>query len=284
MNNVFYRPRNAAIYYYTGTQTNLQISNNIVDGVTKLLTSVPSGTTTAATMFTDPKVVNAVIEPYDFHLLTVSPAINAGVNLPEVTTDYDGVSRSDGLTDVSASEYAGGVIQKVATPTISPNGGTITDPTMVTIDTTTPGATMRYTVDGSVPGSSSPVYTAPLTISATTTVKAVASASGMTNSDVATASFQLEPWQVDTTPPTVAITSPWDGSRVGGGWTTISAAADDNVGVASVTFAVDGQTIATDTSAPYSTSHRFPKGTHTITVIATDTTGNTGFASITVYR
>ena len=199
MNNTFYSPRNAAIYYYTGTQTNLQISNNIVYGSTKLMTSVPSGTAISATMFTDPQLVDAVIEPYDFHLLAVSPAINAGVNLPEVTTDFDGVARADGKTDISAYEFVGGVIQKAAAPLISPDGGTVTGPITLTISTATPGATIRYTLDGSVPRSSSPVYTAPLTIRTPTTVKAIASASGMTDSDVTTANFQLATPSVDTT-------------------------------------------------------------------------------------
>jgi hypothetical protein len=106
MNNVFYSPRNAAVYYYDGTQTNLQIRNNIVYGTTKVIGAVPSGTTVSANMFTDPKVANAVSEPFDFHLLTGSPAVNAGLNLPEVTADYDGVARIDGSTDISALEFA----------------------------------------------------------------------------------------------------------------------------------------------------------------------------------
>ena len=142
------------------------------------MTSAPSGTAISRTMFTDPQLVDAVIEPYDFHLLAVSPAINAGVNLPEVTTDFDGVARADGKTDISAYEFVGGVIQKAASPLISPDGGTVTDPITMTISTATPGATIRYTLDGSVPRSSSPVYTAPLTIRTPTTVKAIASASG----------------------------------------------------------------------------------------------------------
>jgi hypothetical protein len=39
----------------------------------------------------------------------------------------------------------------VAPPAISPAGGTYTTPQTVTLSTTTPGASIRYTTDGSAP-------------------------------------------------------------------------------------------------------------------------------------
>src|SRR5207253_789476 len=101
---------------------NLQVSNNVVYGVSKLWTAAVPGVTTAATTFADPRLVNAVTQPYDFRLLASSPAADAGVRLPEVTVDYFGVARTDGRTDVGASEFAGGVIQQAATPVISSSG------------------------------------------------------------------------------------------------------------------------------------------------------------------
>ena len=41
--------------------------------------------------------------------------------LDSVTVDYYGLARTDGKTDISASEFVGGVIQQVATPTIAPD-------------------------------------------------------------------------------------------------------------------------------------------------------------------
>ncbi|MBM9507639.1 chitobiase/beta-hexosaminidase C-terminal domain-containing protein [Streptomyces sp. KK5PA1] len=79
----------------------------------------------------------------------------------------------------------------VATPTFSPAGGTFTTAQSVTIADATSGATIHYTLDGSTPTASSPTYTGALTISATTTVKAYAVASGLTDSAVATASFTI---------------------------------------------------------------------------------------------
>ncbi len=62
---------------------------------------------------------------------------------------------------------------KVATPSYSPAGGTYTSARTVTITSATSGAAIRYTTDGSTPSATSPVYTGPVTIDTTTTLKAV---------------------------------------------------------------------------------------------------------------
>lgn len=82
----------------------------------------------------------------------------------------------------------------------------------------------------------------------------------------------------DTTPPTVAITSPASGSLVSG-TITVSADASDEVGVAGVQFQVDGTPLdAEDTGAPYSVTWDTTaagNGSHTLTAVARDGAGNT---------
>ncbi len=80
----------------------------------------------------------------------------------------------------------------VATPTFSPAGGTFTSAQNVTISCATDGATIHYTTDGTTPTESSPTYSAPIRISATTTIKAIAVKSGWTNSAAASATFTLK--------------------------------------------------------------------------------------------
>jgi len=83
---------------------------------------------------------------------------------------------------------------QVAAPAFTPNGGTFTTFTVsgITITSTTSGASIRYTTDGSTPTSTSgTVYSAPIWVSPTTTVKAIAYQTGMTDSGVATASFRF---------------------------------------------------------------------------------------------
>jgi glucose/arabinose dehydrogenase/PKD repeat protein len=80
----------------------------------------------------------------------------------------------------------------------------------------------------------------------------------------------------DTTPPTVAISSPAGGALVRG-TVTISATASDNSGtVASVQFFVDGAALgAPDTAAPFTASWTTSgSGPHTLTARATDAAGN----------
>jgi YVTN family beta-propeller protein len=83
---------------------------------------------------------------------------------------------------------------------------------------------------------------------------------------------------IDTTPPTVSVTSPAGGAQVTG-TVAIAATASDTVGVASVTFLADGIAIATDTSSPYSASWNtagVAGGSHTIRAEARDAAGNVG--------
>jgi hypothetical protein len=77
-----------------------------------------------------------------------------------------------------------------AAPTFSPTGGPFTTPVSVTMSSTTSGATIRYTTDGSVPtATTGTVYTGPVTLSATTTLKAIATAPGFTPSPTTSATY-----------------------------------------------------------------------------------------------
>lgn len=80
---------------------------------------------------------------------------------------------------------------KVATPTFTPAAGSYSSAQSVTISCTTSGATIHYTTDGSTPTASSPTYSSAITVSSTKTIKAIAVKSGMTNSDVASATYTI---------------------------------------------------------------------------------------------
>ena len=81
--------------------------------------------------------------------------------------------------------------QTAQIPTFSPAAGLYTSPISVTIATETANASIYYTTDGSTPSTNSTLYTAPFTISQTTTVKAIATADGYANSSVATATYSF---------------------------------------------------------------------------------------------
>ena len=60
---------------------------------------------------------------------------------------------------------------------------------VVSLSSATPGATIDYTVDGSAPTASSPIYEAPFLVASNLTVNAIATAAGDSNSSVASKSF-----------------------------------------------------------------------------------------------
>jgi len=80
-----------------------------------------------------------------------------------------------------------------ATPTLTPAAGSYTSAQTVTMADTTPGATIYYTTNGTTPSTASSLYSAssPPTVSATTTIEAIAVASGYTNSAVASATYTI---------------------------------------------------------------------------------------------
>lgn len=71
-----------------------------------------------------------------------------------------------------------------ATPVASPAAGTFDTSTSVTLTTATSGADIYYTVDGSTPSADSTKYSTAISLSATTTIKAIAIKEGYYDSTV----------------------------------------------------------------------------------------------------
>ena len=82
----------------------------------------------------------------------------------------------------------------VAAPMIYPEAGTYSSALDVTMSTTTAGATIRYTTDGSTPTTADgTVYSVPVHVADTLTLKAVAYRSGWTTSPVTSAQYTIAP-------------------------------------------------------------------------------------------
>lgn len=77
----------------------------------------------------------------------------------------------------------------VTTPTSTPAAGTFDTSTSVTLATTTTGADIYYTTDGSTPTTESTKYTTAITVSSTTTIKAIAVKDGWYDSEVLSATY-----------------------------------------------------------------------------------------------
>lgn len=81
----------------------------------------------------------------------------------------------------------------VAAPEFSPQGGTFSSAQVVTMTSSTEGATLRYTTDGSTPTSTNGrLYSGSLSISTTTSLKAIGFRDGMADSSVTSATYTIE--------------------------------------------------------------------------------------------
>jgi len=101
-----------------------------------------------------------------------------------------------------------------------------------------------------------------------------------------TASATTSANSVDTMPPTVRITSPSNGVKVGSS-TKITGTGSDNVKLQSLKLAIDGAVRASTSGSSLSynwNTRSIAAGTHTITLIGTDAAGNTNQTFIQVYK
>ena len=116
---------------------------------------------------------------------------------------YIGLRSNSGamyLEEIDITWEPASSIPDVALPIFNPGEGTYTTAQSVTITCATEGATIYYTTNGNNPSSSSSVYSTPITISETTTLKAIAIKDGVSSS-VASATYTIE---IPATPITIA--------------------------------------------------------------------------------
>ena len=109
------------------------------------------------------------------------------------TSTLQAIAYATGCTDSAVASGVYTITVPCATPTFNPVAGTYASAQTVTINTTTGGATIRYTTDGSVPSSTSgTVYSSAVAISANTTLQAVAYATGLSSSAVASGNYFIQ--------------------------------------------------------------------------------------------
>jgi nucleoid-associated protein YgaU len=117
------------------------------------------------------------------------------------------------------------VVKTAEAPTFSPAGGIFTSPQSVTLASATEGAEIRYTTDSSEPTpTSGDLYSAPIQVSTTTTVRAIAYLKGMNDSPISSATYTItgtvssvrfDPSpDVYTHPVSVTLSTDTDGARI----------------------------------------------------------------------
>ena len=127
---------------------------------------------------------------------TSSARYSPGTPIPvSSTTTIEAIAAASGYSNsaVTAGTYTITAAAPAATPTFTPAPGSYTSAQSVTLSDSTPGAVIYYTTNGTTPTTSSPRFSpsTPIPVSTTTTIEAIAVASGYGNSAVASGSYTI---------------------------------------------------------------------------------------------
>jgi hypothetical protein len=146
---------------------------------------------------TDPRFVsNPPLRASDVKLQAASPAIRTGANLGlsfRSILNPLGVASPFGIFDQSLGWMVGafGYAVPPATPTFIPPAGAYSSAQSVSILDSSAGVSIYYTTNGATPMISSSVYTGPIAVSATTTIKALAAGGALSTSGVGSATYTI---------------------------------------------------------------------------------------------
>ena len=156
-------------------------------------------------------------------------------------------------------------------PTFSPAPGTYTAVQLVTISDANTGALIYYTLDGSQPATSSPLYTGPIPVSATQTIRAIAVISGYSDSPAASAAYVIH---LPAPTPTISTNTGSNNTVYGTPLTVTISDADSN---AAIYYAIGSS--PTTSSTPYTGPIRV-SSPETINAIAIDAPGGSSESAV----
>lgn len=121
-----------------------------------------------------------------------STLYSGAVTVTETTT-FNAIAISMGFLQSTVSSATYTIMDQAAPPDVSPAAGTYTSAQTIQLSDTSPTPSIYYTTDGTTPTHSSKQYTAPISVTSTTTITAIASSPGLNDSPIVTATFAINP-------------------------------------------------------------------------------------------
>ena len=126
----------------------------------------------------------------DFGLKTNPDLIGKKVT---ITGSLEAYFTVPGLKSPTAIQFAGDADTppRAEKAEANPSSGAVSEGTLVTLATNTPEASIYYTTDGSDPTAESTLYTEPIQIEESTTIKAIVIKEGLENSEVSSFEYRI---------------------------------------------------------------------------------------------
>ncbi len=224
---------------FAGVTSNAAVLNVLPQAATPGLSPLPSTYSgpRAVTLYDSSPGVS-IYYTTDGSTPTTQSTLYAGPITISTTTTINAVASGNGYS--SSPVASGTYTMQAAVPGFSPMPSIYIGAQAVTLNDSSPGVTIYYTTDGSAPTTQSPTYIAPITVSTTTTISAIAAGNGYSTSSVASGLYTMQAMSPGFSPFPSTYSTPQ------------SVKLSDATWGATIYYTMDGSTPSATNGTPYS--------------------------------
>ena len=202
----------------------------VVTSGVSITTTSPLPNATQSSAYSDTMAAVGGVLPYTWSKVSQTGTNTWAVSAAGVVTGTPSTAEADTITikvtdsTTPTAQSAQGTfsltvnaLPVTATPTFNPVAGTYSGAQSVSILDATGGASIFYTTNGTTPTTGSTPYTGAISVAASETIKAIATAAGHTQSAVASASYTINSGTGPSAPTTLQLLSQGRNTSAAGG-------------------------------------------------------------------